>query len=280
MTSAAICNALKDVKDESKLNGLRAPIDELKRVLEDTRSCVVRARAHPPGFISKCKQVLTGVGKYDAEVQQLGARLDSAAQRFDIAINMQEIELLATLADWSQKQQQRLDEINRNARLDRLRQLLQPLHDARFDAEAAPRPCVKDTCTDALQRIDTWISSDAPSGFWLIGPLGAGKSTIARSVSDALSEKKRLLASFFVSVSHAESSDPKRIVHSLAFQMAQILPREFHDTLHDALQNQPDIVSRPVREQIRHLLASPLQAIPLMAFLTSFVVVLDGLDQC
>jgi hypothetical protein len=114
------------------------------------------------------------------------------------------------------------------------------------------------------------------SVFWLAGLAGTGKSTIAKTFCEQLADKGILMATFFASRNSAERRDPFNIIHTFAYELAVTDPRVRLHAL-STVRSPPDIMQRPMKEQIGRLLEVPLsQALsdrPL-------VFVIDALDEC
>jgi hypothetical protein len=97
---------------------------------------------------------------------------------------------------------------------------LRPVSSAAWEA-GMTEGCTPDTRILILDEIMTWAGD--PTGscvFWLNGLAGTGKSTIARTVCERLSERALLGASFFVSRQHQERRKASNIVRTLAHQLA------------------------------------------------------------
>jgi len=121
---------------------------------------------------------------------------------------------------------------------------------------------------------------DDPSSkciFWLNGMAGTGKSTISRTIARELEEKKRLAASFFFTRGKKDISHSRMFFTTIAAQLAISLPvlRTF---ISDAIDNNPAIFKRGLREQWNQLILNPLKNAPTQSI--QLVVVIDALDEC
>jgi hypothetical protein len=124
----------------------------------------------------------------------------------------------------------------------------------------------------------TWVdeSSQGMSIFWLAGLAGTGKSTIAKTFCERLSAKSTLMATFFASRNSAERRDSFNIIHTIAYELSVTDPRIRLHVL-SAVRSPPDIMQRPMQEQIDRLLTVPLfQA----QSGRNLVLVIDALDEC
>jgi Cdc6-like AAA superfamily ATPase len=141
------------------------------------------------------------------------------------------------------------------------------------------------TRADVLDRIFGWISVDTQVDddamdsrvFWINGPTGTGKTTIAHTVAKTCKDRGILGASFFCSRDNADCSNPKLIFTTIAYQLGQFfLP--FKDEITAVLKSNREIGSSDLSYQLKELVVKPLLALG-----KSFpfcVVVIDALDEC
>ena len=157
------------------------------------------------------------------------------------------------------------------------------VRDASFNAYRRQHDptCLPDTRVDLLQEIYDWADGqDERCIFWLNGLAGTGKSTVARTVARRYHERNRLGASFFFSrgdgndISHAD-----KFVTSIAAQLAIGVP-SLDRSIRDALKERPDIASRPLRDQWQQLVIRPLSKLNETSGQSSYVLVIDALDEC
>jgi hypothetical protein len=110
--------------------------------------------------------------------------------------------------------------------------------------------------------------------FWMNGPAGTGKSTIARTFAEISFFDGRLGASFFCSRDFRDRSDLQVIFPTLAFQLAQRYP-EFREQLIQALWTDPDVGRGSLSSQLEKLIIGPLKATEIRT-----LIVIDALDEC
>lgn len=122
----------------------------------------------------------------------------------------------------------------------------------------------------------------APRIIWMKGGAGTGKSTVSRSICEhaASTDIGALGASFLCSrTGEAALSDPRAILHTIAFQLARFDPtyrREVVKILEDPTS---DALSSTFQEEFSKLIVSPLQCIDSEAK-PLVLIVLDALDEC
>ncbi|KAJ7906845.1 hypothetical protein B0H13DRAFT_1619113 [Mycena leptocephala] len=150
--------------------------------------------------------------------------------------------------------------------------------DATHDAEDRfPQPrCHPETRKKMLDVLWNWTYTGSSPIVWLHGPAGAGKSAIAQSLCQKLEEEGCLGASFFFKRGHPSRGHAKRLIATIAFQLALRLP-DFNRHISQSIESDPSLVDKSLSIQLQKLIVEPCQqstsAHPL-------VVVIDGLDEC
>ena len=108
---------------------------------------------------------------------------------------------------------------------------------------------------------------------------GTGKSTIARTVAHEYSERKRLGASFFFSRGGGDVSHAGKFFTSIAVQLANNAP-PLQRYICEAIRERSDIASKPLRDQWCQLILGPLSKLNGNYYRSSYVLVVDALDEC
>jgi hypothetical protein len=133
---------------------------------------------------------------------------------------------------------------------------------------------------DLLRRIYAWADGhDERFIFWLNGLAGTGKSTIARSVARNYFEDGRLGASFFFSRGGGDVGNASKFFTSIAVQLARKSP-SLQRLICDAVTNNADVVTQSLGDQWRHVVLGPLSKLANDSNRTSYVLVIDALDEC
>jgi hypothetical protein len=155
---------------------------------------------------------------------------------------------------------------------------LTPVFSATWDAGSVKAiVCTPETRVDLLEEIMSWVGDPAGSCvFWLNGLAGTGKSTIARTLCQRLSERALLGANFFVSRQHQDRRDASNIVRTLAHQLA-LQKRAVADAMCSILREKPMSASRSLETQIADFIGTPAGA---LGESSPLVIVLDALDEC
>jgi hypothetical protein len=108
---------------------------------------------------------------------------------------------------------------------------------------------------------------------------GTGKSTIARTVARRYSDQKRLGASFFFSRGGGDVGHAGKFFTSLAVQLAGNIPQT-QRLISDTVTGQNDIVNQSLRDQWCQLVLRPLSRLDSNSCPSSYVLVVDALDEC
>jgi hypothetical protein len=108
---------------------------------------------------------------------------------------------------------------------------------------------------------------------------GAGKSTIARTVARRYFDQNRLGASFFFSRGGGDVSHAGKFFTSFATQLARNIP-QIQRFISDATKEQNDIADQSLSDQWRQLVFRPLSRLDGNSFSSSYVLIVDALDEC
>jgi hypothetical protein len=155
---------------------------------------------------------------------------------------------------------------------------LKPVSSSRYDSLASPPGCLAGTRQEILAQMLTWAEEPCQgfSVFWLAGLAGTGKSSIAKTFCEQTAVKNILMATFFASRSSADRRDPFNIIHTLAYELS-IADSRIRPQVLSAIRSPPDIMQRPMREQVERLMLGPLSQVLSGRLL---VLVIDALDEC
>jgi hypothetical protein len=137
---------------------------------------------------------------------------------------------------------------------------------------------MENTRIQLLADIISWAQEPAaPVVFWLNGLAGTGKSTIARTICERLSEKNMLGASFFISRQVAERRHAPSVLRTISYQLAFQSPA-FSAALSTTLQDSPSLASSEVLPKLATELLFKLAGS--LASNTRVLIVIDALDEC
>lgn len=152
-----------------------------------------------------------------------------------------------------------------------------------FDSHADEHnaQCLPNTRTALLHTITKWANQkDSKPIFWLSGMAGTGKSTIARTIAQSLSEAGQLGASFFFKKGEGERGNASRFFSTIATDLAAREPGMLPG-IRKALDEDSALSQRALKDQFEKLILHPLSGVQLPRLIaTALVVVIDALDEC
>ena len=141
--------------------------------------------------------------------------------------------------------------------------------------------CLEGTREELLKEITDWINNvgeDAPRIFWLHGPAGTGKSSIAHTIANQFRELERLGSCFGFDRNRLAERRHEKVFSTIAKDLAnrdRLLRRQLAGIVHDndALKNTTDIL-----QQWKELIAKPAVTLS-EAIVGPIVIVIDALDE-
>jgi hypothetical protein len=153
---------------------------------------------------------------------------------------------------------------------------------ARYDSaltEIRRCKCTAGTRELILGTLWDWKKNpESPKIYWMNGMAGTGKTTIAYTLSEKLNSAHQLGASFFCSRSLPDCRDARRIVPTIAYQLARF-SHPFQEALCQALAIDPDVGACDVSNQFEKMLRKPLLDVK-HTFPDDVVIIIDALDEC
>ncbi|KAA6414866.1 MAG: hypothetical protein FRX48_01616 [Lasallia pustulata] len=140
--------------------------------------------------------------------------------------------------------------------------------------------CLPDTRVDLLREIYTWADGkDRRFIYWLNGLAGTGKSTIARTVARKYFDNGQLGASFFFSRGGGDVGHASKFFTTIAVQLAR-KSQSLQRYIGDAVRKNADIATQSLGDQWRQLVLGPLSKLSGDSYPSSYVLVIDALDEC
>lgn len=137
--------------------------------------------------------------------------------------------------------------------------------------------CLEGTRQAVLDEIELWIDDfTKPPVYWLNGPAGTGKSTIAQTIAERTHANGQLGATFFCSRDSEDENrrDPGFIFPTIAVQLARKDP-SFRSIFLQLVQSDPGVVDETLAIQMKKLIVQPLKESGI-----STVIIIDALDEC
>ncbi|CAE6418197.1 unnamed protein product [Rhizoctonia solani] len=156
--------------------------------------------------------------------------------------------------------------------------LLRPMDPSGYDPDQA---CMPGTREGIINRIITWTQNrDHSEHFlWVSGQAGMGKTSIATSLCQHLDNIGALAASFFCQHDNPDRSDPLRLINNIVHEMALQFPAYARE-VSDAVRANRRLCNAHLGLRYEGLLKRPLEKLKALSVATTFVVVIDGLDEC
>lgn len=146
--------------------------------------------------------------------------------------------------------------------------------------------CHPATRQEILDEIKKWATEGPTSKsiFWLNGMAGTGKSTIAYTVAEWLSNQDNLNhanlgASFFFKWGEKDRASAELFFPTIVRQLSHKI-RGLAIHIDDAIKADPDICNKALGEQCDKLLVRPLRKLGDELVLPRYVIVVDALDEC
>ena len=150
-----------------------------------------------------------------------------------------------------------------------------------FDSSSKEK-CLPHTRVSILNSIQSRLAQGHSSFIWLRGSPGTGKSTIAKTITASLEEEKRLASVIYFdkTFGHDNAFSALHFVSSIAYQIAKF-NSVFCEALGRILSEDGGIRKHADSAgHIEQLLKKPLSHLPPSLTTTSWVVVIDALDEC
>ncbi|KAJ3964673.1 hypothetical protein EV361DRAFT_873817, partial [Lentinula raphanica] len=144
-----------------------------------------------------------------------------------------------------------------------------------------PAKCHEGTREAILSRLTDWITDTGwdTQLCWLYGSAGVGKSSVAQTIAERFRQGGKLAASFFFWRRDPIRNNVKRLVPTIAFQIAIAIP-VLRAAITAAVEANPMILNDFFETQFQELILRPFQTLDECDTDIPLLVVLDGLDEC
>ena len=134
---------------------------------------------------------------------------------------------------------------------------------------------MKGTRRDVLSQLECWLNDGRDKHvFWFNGLAGTGKTTIAQTFAEMSFADGKLGASFFCSRDFEDRSNLRKIIPTLAFQLAHHYTR-FREELLTILTANPDVGQQSLCSQMEKLIVGPFKTTHVPS-----LIIIDALDEC
>ncbi|PPQ76984.1 hypothetical protein CVT24_009479 [Panaeolus cyanescens] len=147
--------------------------------------------------------------------------------------------------------------------------------------------CFPGTRTSLLQLLEEWTvipANERRPMVWLDGPMGAGKTAVARSIAERVSRREKLLGIFIFRRGEPYRNNASRFITTLSYQIALSIPLA-RPYIEQQIIHDPSIFQQSLSRQLQALVINPLQNIrthhpDLDPITLPNVLIVDGLDEC
>ncbi|KAJ3755388.1 hypothetical protein EV360DRAFT_49819, partial [Lentinula raphanica] len=144
-----------------------------------------------------------------------------------------------------------------------------------------PAKCHEGTRKAILRRLTRWIADTRRDTqlCWLYGSAGVGKSSVAQTIAERFEQAGMLAASFFFWRSDTARNNVRRLIPTLAFQIAVSIPT-LRPAITSAVETNFMVLDASLETQFQELILRPFQSLDECEAEIPLLVVLDGLDEC
>jgi hypothetical protein len=138
--------------------------------------------------------------------------------------------------------------------------------------------CMEGTRQSILNQVLAWVANEAgPNNiYWIYGLPGIGKTSLSHSICKTLDDRNQLVGAFFCQRDDTNSSDPRNILPTLIYKLAEIFPT-FRRIVAERLRSKPNLTTESMNDT--HLLDFIL-SMPGQPNEHSRAFVIDALDEC
>jgi hypothetical protein len=143
------------------------------------------------------------------------------------------------------------------------------------------RVCIPGTRVHVVDGIASWSQNGNTDErlLWVYGFAGLGKSSIAASVCERLEEQNILAASFFCKRDDPELRDPHRLLNTIVYGLASSYS-PYERAVTKAIQEDLQLCTSHIQRRYKGLVHNPLKIIGVSPSASTFVIVIDALDEC
>jgi len=139
------------------------------------------------------------------------------------------------------------------------------------------------TRASILDQIIAWVTGgpgqegvDQSTPYWIYGLPGIGKTSLAHSICEKLDKRNQFAGAFFCRRDDTKSSEPRNILPTLLYQLAQTSP-PFRSIVTEYLHKKRHVTPQSMEDT---LFLEFIRSIPCHSNPDTLVVVIDALDEC
>jgi len=114
--------------------------------------------------------------------------------------------------------------------------------------------------------------------YWMRGPAGVGKSSIAQTCAEKLKKTGHLGAAFFFTVN--QHNNPWRLFTTIAYELTTMLP-DYRTAVDERISKDKNVVEKKLPSQFESLIIEPFQELKKQGKrIQPKAIFIDGLDEC
>src|SRR5258706_4466513 len=143
--------------------------------------------------------------------------------------------------------------------------------------------CMEGTRESILNGITSWVTNGPGQNnvlqsniYWVYGLPGIGKTSLAHSICETFNDRKQLVGSFFCQRDDTNSSEPRNILPTLIYKLAEISPT-FRKIVAKCLRTDPNLTNESMKDTF---FLDFIRSLPHHPHEHSLVFVIDTLDEC
>lgn len=159
------------------------------------------------------------------------------------------------------------------------------VHEAQYDSAdtAKDAKCLENTRIGIQTNIIHWADSTVgPNVFWLSGPAGTGKSTLARTIAEKLSSTNKLAGAYIFKRGNHARNGMSRILTTLISQIVEKVPK-FDGCVSESLASitKDGLDQKSQDAQFELLFTKPLELLwNITRIKLHKAIIIDALDEC
>ncbi|KAF8650635.1 hypothetical protein AX16_005150 [Volvariella volvacea WC 439] len=156
---------------------------------------------------------------------------------------------------------------------------------AMYDGDDRPHAdeCHPDTRQEVIDDITGWAlvqgNDTMHNVLWVRGPVGTGKTTLARTVASNFDKQNLLVGDFFFLRTDKLRNHILNVIPTLAYRLCIKIP-QFGTVVERMLAHNVQILNAPLEEQWENLILRPLAESSPYQFAGRPLIVIDGIDEC
>jgi len=138
--------------------------------------------------------------------------------------------------------------------------------------------CMEGTRQSILNQVTAWVAngSEPSNTFWIYSLPGIGKTSLSHSICQTLDERNQLIGAFFCQRDDMNSNEPRNILPTLTYRLAENLP-SFRRIVAERLLSKPHLTAKSMTDT--HFFDF-IHSTPSQPNEHACAFVIDALDEC